>query len=57
MSVELEILKYSYWEHFKAAKDLSFIFPPEHEKRVLLQNDIDKLLSKIKLISQQGEQC
>lgn len=48
MNIELEILQYSYWEHFKAAKDLSFILPIEHEKRVSLQNEINKISVQIK---------
>ena len=48
MSIELEILQYSYWEHFKVAKDLSFILPIEHPKRVELQNTINSLIVEIK---------
>lgn len=48
MSIELEILQYSYWEHFKAAKDLSFILHIEHPKRVELQNTINSLIVEIK---------
>ena len=48
MSIELEILQYSYWEHFKAAKDLALILPIDHPKRIELQNTIDSLNIKIK---------
>ena len=48
MSIELEILQYSYWEHFKAAKDLALILPIDHPKRIELQNAIDSLSIKIK---------
>lgn len=47
MDIELEILQYSYWEHFKAGKDLAFIFPPEHPKRIQLEKTINDLLDKI----------
>jgi len=43
----IEILQYNYWEHFKAAKDLSLILPPEHPKRVSIQKSMDELLEKI----------
>lgn len=56
MSIRLEILQYSYWEHFKAVKELALIFPPDHFKRILLQKEIDKILLQIKLqINQQYE--
>jgi hypothetical protein len=45
--IQLEILKFSYWEHFKKAKDLALIYPPEHPERLLLQKEIDKMLSTI----------
>ena len=48
MSIEQEILQQSYFEHFKAAKDLAHVFPPEHPKRVKLQIAIDEILFKIK---------
>ncbi len=47
MSIEQEILQYSYWEHFKSAKDLSHIFPPEHPKRVILSEAIGDVLMKL----------
>lgn len=47
MSITGEILQYNYWEHFKKAKDISLIYPPEHPKRIELQKNIDELLAKI----------
>jgi len=32
MTIKIEILQYSYWEHFKALKDISLILPIEHPK-------------------------
>lgn len=50
MSIEQEILQFSYLEHFKKAKDLSMIFPPEHPKRVELAKTIEEILEKINLL-------
>ncbi len=47
MDIEFELLQYSYWEHFKAAKDLALILPPEHPKRIQLEKTINELLDKI----------
>jgi hypothetical protein len=38
-----EILLLSYWEHFKAAKDLALIYPINHPKRISLENELKKL--------------
>ena len=46
-NLELEILEYSYWEHFKFAKDLSLILPLKHNKRVALDNEMTKMLKRI----------
>lgn len=45
--IELEILEASYWEHFKAAKDLVLYLPLKHPKRVILENEINKMLQRI----------
>ena len=44
VSSRFEILRASYWEHFKAAKDLSLYLPPSHPKRVELEKEINKML-------------
>lgn len=49
MNIRLEILQCSYWEHFKAAKELALIFPPEHHRRIALQDEINKILDEIKI--------
>lgn len=46
-NIELEILQYSYWEHFKAAKDLAFILPVEHPRRLEIEKTANDLLDKI----------
>lgn len=36
----------NYWEHFKKAKDLALIYPPEHPQRVELQEVMETLLNE-----------
>ena len=43
-----EILQGSYWEHFKKAKDLALIYPPEHKKRKELELALNEISAKIK---------
>ncbi len=45
--IRRDILQFSYWEHFKKAKDISHIFPPEHPNRIELQSVMDDLILKI----------
>jgi hypothetical protein len=45
--MKLEILEYNYWEHFKALKDISLILPINHPKRILLENELNKLQKEI----------
>lgn len=45
--IELDILNQSYWEHFKVAKELSHLYPPEHIKRVEISTEIHIILTKI----------
>lgn len=45
--IQLEILEFSYWEHFKAAKDLALIYPIGHHKRISLEKEIDKLVTTL----------
>jgi len=47
---KIVILTYSYWEHIKAEKDLSFIYPPEHPKRIALHESATKILDEINKI-------
>ena len=47
MTIELEILKASYWEHFKYAKDLRLILPNTHPKLISLNKEMDKMLEQI----------
>lgn len=45
MTIEKEILKYSYWEHFKRAKELALIFPLNHPERVAIEKEM-KVMAK-----------
>lgn len=51
--IELDILQLSYWEHFKFAKDLALIYPPEHPKRKEVEAAMADLIDKINLIKNQ----
>ena len=43
----LEILQYSYYEHYKYAKDLAFILDLEHPKRKRVERELNDILVKI----------
>lgn len=43
----IEILQYNYWEHFKAAKDVALILPPDHPKRQAIEKSMNQLLTEI----------
>ncbi len=45
--IKLEILEYSYWEHFKFAKDIALILPIDHPKRKLIESEVNRLSEKI----------
>lgn len=45
--IELEIETYSYWEHFKAAKELALILPPDHPKRKKIEKAANEILERI----------
>lgn len=49
-SINKEILQQSYWEHFKAAKDLALYLDPDHPRRITLEKEMSKILSKLELI-------
>lgn len=52
--IKIELLEYSYWEHFKFAKDLSLILPLEHPKRKLLDEEITKILKELNQLKNNG---
>jgi len=53
MEIELEILEYNYWEHFKYAKDISLILPLHNKKRILLEKEMNKMLKRIHQIKKE----
>lgn len=50
--IKLEILEANYWEHFKTAKDFSFILPINHPKRQKIELEINKMIVKMKELKQ-----
>lgn len=55
MNIELEILQSSYWEHFKAEKDVALILPIDHPKRIKLRKEINDLTEKIQRLKKDDE--
>jgi hypothetical protein len=47
MTHKLEILKANYQEHMKFEKELSFIYPLNHPKRLALLEASNKLITEI----------
>jgi len=47
--IELEILKYNYWEHFKRAKELSFVLPLNHPERASIEREMKVMIEQINL--------
>ncbi len=45
--IEIEILEYNYWEHFKHAKDLGLILPIGHPKRLAIESELKIITNKI----------
>lgn len=42
-----DILKYNYWEHIKAEKELSFVLPPNHPKIIEIHKSAEEILKQI----------
>jgi len=47
ISNRLQILEYSYLEHFKHAKDLALVLPIEHPKRKEIESELNKIVVEI----------
>lgn len=45
--IQLEILNYNYWEHYKFEKDLAMVLPLTHPKRVKMRIETQKILEQI----------
>jgi hypothetical protein len=48
--IRLEILEYSYWEHFKMAKDMAMILPIDHPRRKKVEKEMNELQKEIQKI-------
>lgn len=46
--INQEILQGSYWEHFKKAKELALVYPPDHEKRREVEVAMNEILAQQK---------
>ena len=46
MSIALEILNASYWEHFKYAKELAGYLDLDHPKRVIAEKELNKIIKR-----------
>lgn len=46
-AIRNDILNASYWEHFKAAKDLALLHPIDHPKRAVLENEMKIIYNKL----------
>lgn len=46
--IDREILKYSYWEHFKRAKELSLILPLKHPQRIAIEKEMNIITEQLK---------
>jgi hypothetical protein len=52
--IKLELLQYSYWEHFKQAKDLALVLPLNHPKRKEIEKELSEMLKKIQKLKKDG---
>lgn len=55
MSLRLQILEYSYWEHYKYAKDLQYVLPIDHPKRVKIEKLLNEMITEINLMKTEME--
>ncbi len=46
-NLRLEILEGNYWENFKFAKDLQYIYPIDHPKRKFLEDSLNEMITEI----------
>ncbi len=49
-SIKEEILKASYQEHFKYAKDIALILPLDHPKRIKVEGELNKISDQLQTI-------
>jgi len=48
--IKLEILKFNYWEIFKHSKDLDFVLPIDHPRRIELHKELNKIQEEMNSI-------
>jgi hypothetical protein len=53
--IELEILNYNYWEHFKFVKDIALILPITHPKRIRMEIELNELIDRIHKLKNNDE--
>ena len=51
MSIQLEILNSSYWEHFKFSKELAGYLDLNHPKRVKIEKELNLIIKQIHKIN------
>lgn len=56
-SIEIEILEYSYWEHFKASKEISLILPINHPRRKKIEGATNDILKQLHAIKKDSAKC
>jgi len=49
-SIQYEILQFSYWEHFKMAKDLAQVYPVDHHKRKRVENELNIIINQLQAL-------
>lgn len=49
-AVELQILEYNYWEHFKAAKDMAMVLPLDDPKRKAVEKELNDIQERIQAL-------
>ena len=47
LSIEMELLLYSYWEHYGMAKSLEKVLPLGHPKRVRMEKEINIIAAEM----------
>lgn len=47
MDTKKEILLINYWEHFKAAKELSLVYPVDYKRRVEIEKTLRELSERL----------
>ena len=52
---KIEILEYSYWEHFKALKDISLVLPMTHPKRKKIEKSANEILEELHKLKNNGK--